>query len=163
MILDHPLLTRIYQQGAGLASEFGQFRVALPLRPEDNPVYHDPLGGAPGGEMYRRPWIAASEPVNLQSLAQERAEAPVDTGLVVLVQEDKAQATLPVEQLGVKLADKGLRAMAGFLFVVGLLWYVVFRVQGGRWWKPNRQTIGSSLATPTPPQAHSTTHHHDGT
>jgi hypothetical protein len=163
MILDHPLLTQIYQAGAGLASEFSKYRVTLPLRPEDNPVYVDPLGAAPGGDTYRREWIAASEPVNIQSREGEQAAAAVDTGLVVLVQEDKALATRPVQQLGHKLAGKGLRAMAGFLFVVGLLWYVVFRVQGGRrWWKPQRQGTGSSLATPTPPQAPSSTPHRNG-
>ena len=81
----------------------------------------------------------------------------VDTGLVVLVQEDKASATEPVRDLGRQLAAKGVQAIAGFFLVVGLLWYFVFRVQGGRrWWRRPPFAPGSSIATPTPAHTRST-------
>lgn len=157
MIIDHPLLTRIYQEGVKLPVEYSQCRVTLPLRLAEHPIYHDPLGTAPGGEAYRGDWIAASEPVTIQAGNGDRATTSTDTGLIVLVQENKALATAPASQLAHQLALIGGCVMAGFFFVVGLLWYVVYCVQGGRrWWNPRRPGSGTSLATPTPPQTPST-------
>jgi hypothetical protein len=159
MILDHPLLTKIYGAGAGLASEFSlsQYRVPLSARTSDTHEYVDPLGGAPGGEAYNRDWIAASAPVMIRQDAARASSEPVSSGLVVFVQEDMASATTPVRDLGRELARKGLRALAVFLLVVALLWYFVFHVQGGRrWWRRAPFAPGSSIATPTPAHVRST-------
>ncbi|MHB8970434.1 MAG: protein kinase domain-containing protein [Pirellulaceae bacterium] len=159
LILDHPLLTKIYGAGAGLASEFSlsQYRVAMDSATLDTYEYVDPLGGAPGGEVYRIKWIAASTPVMIRPDAARGSVAPVSSGLVVFVQEDMASATTPVRDLGRELARKGVRALAVFLFVVALLWYFVFHVQGGRrWWRRPPFAPGSSIATPTPAHIRST-------
>ena len=109
MILDHPLLTKIYGAGAGLASDFSlsEYRVPLAARTSDSHEYVDPLGGAPGGEAYRRDWIAASAPVMIRQDAARGSSEPVSSGLVVFVQEDMASATTPVRDLGRELARKG--------------------------------------------------------
>jgi hypothetical protein len=116
----------------------------------------DPLGNAPGGERYQRAWIAGSAKVGVHRGGGNGNGETVDTGLIVFVQEDKESATTPVRELGRQLAGKGIRALGGFLLVVGLLWYFVLHVQGGtRWWRQPPFASSSSLATPTP--AHSRT------
>jgi hypothetical protein len=91
-----------------------------------------------------------------QDAARDSSE-PVSSGLVVIVQEDMASATTPVRDLGHELARQGVRALAVFLFVVALLWYFVFHVQGGRrWWRRSPYAPGSSIATPTPAHVRST-------
>ncbi|MHB8862661.1 MAG: hypothetical protein ACYC6N_09670, partial [Pirellulaceae bacterium] len=152
IILDHPLLTKLYHEGAGLDNEFtlSDYRVALDAPLTDTYTYVDPMGAAPGGEAYAREWIAAFAPVMIPQDAARGSNA-ISSGLVVLVQEDMASATTPVRDLGRGLARKGIRALVIFLLVVALLWYFVFHVQGGRrWWRQAPFTPGSSVVTPTP-------------
>jgi serine/threonine protein kinase len=155
MLLDHPGLTKSYREGAGL-SDFDKYRIPLKSRTEDMREHEDPLDKIDGHASGRK-WIAAFSPVIIRQAEGNGRGATVDTGLMVLVQEDKASATAPVQELGRKLAGKGVQAIAGFFFVVGLLWYFVFHVQGGRrWWRHPPFAPGSSIATPTPAPARTT-------
>jgi len=157
MILEHPLYTKLYQPGTGLASEFSKYRVELDSQSARERVYEDPLGEFPGGGAYARDWIAASAPVQVRQRTGNGVAALAETGLIVLVQEDKQAATTPVRELGRQLAGTGVRALAGFFAVVGLLWYFVLHVQKGtRWWKQPPFAPGSSIATPTPSHSRST-------
>ncbi len=122
-VLEHPLYTELYKQGKGVVREISQYRV--PLSEQENPdhVYEDPLGKVPGGEAYRRPWIAASSPVYVQPHEVNTTTQPNPTGLLVFVQEDQAAATAAVRELGRGLVSRGLRGLVGFAAVVGLLWF----------------------------------------
>ncbi len=155
-VLEHPLYTELYKKGTGVPAEITKYRI--PLQEGENPshLYTDPLGEVPGGEAYHRTWIAASQPVSLE---RDGGGSTVksDTGLLVLVQEDREAATTPVRTLGKRLAGKGLRGLAVFFAVVGILWCFVLRVQrGARWWRHSSFVPGTSLATPTPGQPRST-------
>ncbi len=157
MVLEHPLYNELYQPGTGLASEFSKCRVALDGQSARKFVYEDPLGKFPGGEAYDRDWIAASWSVQVRQGAGSGQASMSDTGLIIFVQEDKQAATTPVRELGRQLASTGVRALAGFLLVVGLLWYFVLHVQKGtRWWKQPPFAPSSSIATPTPAHSRST-------
>lgn len=153
MVLDHPWLTKSYSTQAGL-SDVDKYRIAFESITPDHCEHEDPLDGS-GSQARGRKWIAAVAPVSIHN--GHRSEAIVDTGLMVLIQEDKDTATEPVQDLGHTLAVKGIQAIAGFFLVVGLLWCFVLRVQGGRhWWRRPPFTPGSSLATPTPAYTRST-------
>ncbi len=156
MILEHPLYTELYQQQKGVTSEISKYRVSIDSPGEDSHLYEDPLGHVTGGEAYRRPWIAASEPVRVQQ-GEGTGALPRETGLIVFVQEDAESATAPVRALGRSLAGKGVRGLAGFFLVVGILWYFVLHVQkGARWWRQPPFVPSSSIATPTPAHSRST-------
>ncbi len=174
-VLDHPLYTELYRQGKGVVSEISKYRVPLPEpvagpeqggkqgeapareEAETSRLYEDPLGHVPGGEAYRRTWIAASEPVYVLQGEGHGASSSAATGLIVFVQEDQESATSPVRELGRHLAAKGARGLAGFFLLVGLLWYFVLHVQkGARWWRQPPFVPGSSIATPTPVHSRST-------
>ncbi len=155
MLLDHPWLTKSYSERAGL-SDVDKYRISLESLTQETCEYEDPLDKI-NGQASGRKWIAAVSPVSIRQGEGKGDDATVDTGLVVLVQEDKASATEPVRDLGRQLAAKGVQAIAGFFLVVGLLWYFVFRVQGGRrWWRRPPFAPGSSIATPTPAHTRST-------
>jgi hypothetical protein len=158
MVLDHPLMRDRYRPAQGLGKDYSRFRVDSKVLEDGNRGYVDPFGDV--APAYQRLWIAASAPVRIQSgSGGESGESGrvYDTGLIVLVQEDAAYATLPVRELGKRLAGKGVGALLGFLTVVGLLWYFVLHVQGRtRWWRLPPFVPGSSLASPTHGQVRST-------
>ena len=58
--------------------------------------------------------------------------AQTDTGLVVLVQEDRAKARRPVEQLGLQLVWIGVVAIGAVVLVVTVQWYFVVRLLSRR-------------------------------
>lgn len=155
MLLDHPWLSGSYSQESGL-SDVDKYRISLDTLSREHCEHEDPLDQV-DGEPTGRVWIAALSPVKIRQRTGSHDEMIVDTGLVVLVQQEKASATEPVQALGRTLAVKGLQAIAGFFVVVGLLWCFVLRVQGGRrWWRRPPFTPGSSIATPTPAHTRST-------
>ena len=159
MILDHPLLTGSNGKATSLASEetLSRYRVELGPEGEASDEYRDPLGDAPGGENFQRPWIAANAPVVMPRASEQVAPQAANTGLVVLVQQDLRAATRPIDELNSRLVRLSAVALVVLLLVVGLLWYIVFYVQGGRrWWRRSTFSPGSSIATPTPPQTRST-------
>ncbi len=149
MILHHPRLAKRYSEGEGL-DESEEYYVPLELLSQDIRAYRDPLD-TENGQPSKRTWIVARTSVVMRQTDGDSSDAHVDTGLMVLVQEDEAAATAPVQELGRKLADKGVQAVVGFCLVVGLLWYFVLHAQRGRrWWKRPPLTPGSSIVTPTP-------------
>jgi len=153
MVLDHPRLTASYDEKTGL-SGVDKYKIDLDALTEEACEYEDPLDQA-DAQLAGRTWIAALAPVKIRQ--KENVDETVDTGLVVLVQEDKASATAPLQNLGRQLGRAGIQAAAGFVLVVGLLWYFVLRVQGGRrWWRRPPFGPGSAIATHTPSQTRST-------
>lgn len=159
MILDHPLLTGSDGKATSLASEetLSRYRVQLGPEGEASDEYRDPLGEAPGGEAFQRPWIAANASVDMPRASEQLQPQAANTGLVVLVQQDLRAATGPIDELNHRLVRLSAVALVVLLLVVGLLWYIVFYVQGGRrWWRRATFSPGSSIATPTPPHTRST-------
>ncbi|MFO7906314.1 MAG: protein kinase [Pirellulaceae bacterium] len=97
-----------------------------------------------------RNWIAAKAPVKLRRGGVESDTSVHDSGLIVYVQEDVAYAMTPVKELGQELINWGMKALVGFVAVVGLLWYFVLHGQGSlRWGKyPSFTTSSPPAATP---------------
>lgn len=155
-ILQHPLFTKILadqsakHDGSPKLRDFSEYRVPLDSLPKsDEPVetvslYQDPLAAAPEAAAYNydRNWIAAQAPVKLKTL---------DTGLIVLVQEDYDSAAAPVRRLGGGLLENGLWALALALGGVLYLWYLVTRVLGD----PNEAMRRAGGVTVTPSSLHS--------
>jgi hypothetical protein len=124
---------------------------------KEKQLFADPFGEVEGAEAYARDWIAAKAGVTIQRRRGSGESTAQDTGLIVFVQADKADAMTPVEELDEILVGKGVGALVGFMVVVGLLWFFVFHVQGGtRWWKQSPFAPSSSIATPTPGHSRST-------
>lgn len=131
-ILQHPLFNEVLIQQASenpnaipKLRDYGEYlvpldRISTASSMSSAPVelYHDPLGDLPEGKKYNRNWIAAKESVQLATL---------DTGLVVLVQEDYDLAREPVRLLGEGVRSDGLWALALILMGVFLLWALVAR------------------------------------
>ncbi len=130
-ILQHPLFNEVLKAQA-LANpgqpmplpDYSEYRVPLDTLPKaDDEVteislYDDPLAKAEGGEAYDVQWLAAQAPVKLKTL---------DTGLIVLVQENYDIAEAPVRTLGGGVLRNGLFAMLLLLAVVLYLWYLATR------------------------------------
>ena len=139
VILQHPLFDRLLDKNNVLPSELShsKYYVSLNGHPsgdtEQVHTYHDPLGDAPGGEAYRRKWIAAEAPVLLDQSRRGEDGQPMteDSGLIVLVQQDNAAVTQPVRQMGQKLVREGVMALLVVVVVVMALWSFVVRVLGG--------------------------------
>ncbi len=132
VILQHPLFIRLLAEQGRLNADFSiapEYRVALDGWDEKR-LYEDPLGRHPQGQAYRRHWIAAQRRVLLgrgDATAGDRNTPPLDTGLVVIVQEDYDLAAAPVYSLARSLVRQGLLAFAVVMLVVGVLWYFVTR------------------------------------
>ena len=85
----------------------------------------------------------------------------LDTGLVVLVQEDYDLAASAVHQLGDSLLKQGIVALSSVVLLVVALWYSVARAlgdpneairrQGGV--RPSQTTIHSMETIELPPQS----------
>ena len=98
--------------------------------------FEDPLGKLPGGEQYKKHWLAAIEPVISKGDAygdHTEASAEIDaeekpTGLFVLVAEDYAEIAEPVSQLGNNLIWLAIYATIFFLTIALAMWLLVFRM-----------------------------------
>ena len=84
--------------------------------------YQDPLAETSGGEAYAGDWIAAVERVRLP----DADGAPQE--MIVLIQQQFAEAVSPVKHLAQRLKREGLWALLGILGVVLVLWYIVMRM-----------------------------------
>ena len=81
-------------------------------------------------QAYRRHWIAAQRRVLLEPGEQQQGkqgETALDTGLIVIVQENYDLAAAPVHNLARSLVRQGLLAFSVVVLVVGVLWYFVTR------------------------------------
>ncbi len=129
----------------------------------DGEIYHDPLGQYPAGADFRQNWIAAKRDVRLspsEANGGTLSGSELDTGLVVLVQEDYDAAAGLVHQLGDSLFKQGVVALCSVVVLVVILWYSVARAlgdpneairrQGGV--KPPLTTIHSMETIELPPQ-----------
>jgi hypothetical protein len=141
-ILHHPLYEEVSETMERLPKEFFEKRVppeiiAGQAKPQGSGGnYVDPLGEHPlGKEKYQRPWLAVAAPVKLPDASQK------ETGLMVLMQEDYRRVISPVEQLGRRLLQEGLTALAVVVLLsVGLWWFV------GRLFREPRPTIRVSVS-----------------
>jgi hypothetical protein len=131
VILQHPLFNEILAKQSKLP-DFRSYRVPLNDLPASNApiseigLYTDPLGTLPEGRAFARNWIAAREEVRLD--ATNAADLPIETGLVVVVQENYDSAAMPISELGRKLLRDGLRSLLVLVAGVVYLWYLVTRV-----------------------------------
>jgi len=115
-------------------------------------LYRDPLGKAPGGEKFDRNWIAATVPVKIDR-GRHRSNGngdPIDTGLIVLVQEDYDAAIEPIHRLGERLVREGLVALTIVLVVIFSLWFFVVRILGREPSAGGRATDQRERNTPSP-------------
>lgn len=136
VILQHPLLTKMIAEHSVLNREFStdpRYRVDLDRLTAD-PLYHDPLGNHPLGHAYKRRWIAAISHVALEGDPLDKERVPtddLDTGLVVLVQENYELAAAPVLQLGDSLGRQAVFALSLVVLLITLLWLAVARALFG--------------------------------
>lgn len=153
VILQHPLFEKVLETEASLPKEFSDSRYHVKLDKDlgirgseaRRHIYKDPLGKAPGGKEFDRDWIAATVPVTMYRGRRnsEGSRPEIDTGLIVLVQEDHEAAIAPVHQLGEVLVREGVVALAIVISVIMALWFFVVRfMSSGR-------LPGSKRATPT--------------
>jgi hypothetical protein len=132
VILQHPLFTRILSQRRNLDAVFStdpRYRVPLDKMREGR-IYHDPLGQHADGADFRQNWIAAKRDVHLSPAEANNPQGTLDTGLVVLVQEDYDMAAGAVHQLGDSLLRQGILALSSVVVLVVVLWYSVARAMG---------------------------------
>jgi serine/threonine protein kinase len=140
VILHHPLYSNVFAQQGRLPPRFSSYRVPLEKALEEGGVYHDPLGDDSAGQRFNCPWIAARADVQMSD-APDREHELRNTGLIVLVQEDKRTAMRPLNQLSSRLAREGGLALITILSVVFLLWYFVLRVLGEPSFRPPHQRM----------------------
>jgi serine/threonine protein kinase len=130
IILQHPLFEQILKKVPKLPSEFSmspEYRVPLDKWNESQ-FYEDPLSRHPEGADYQHRWVAAMRPVLLESTKGNGTESrAVDTGLLVIVQENYDEVAQPIHKLGAWLMRLGLIAFTFALAVVLLLWGLVVR------------------------------------
>jgi eukaryotic-like serine/threonine-protein kinase len=128
VILQHPLLDRLNLDNHLPGEDFAATKYRINpnqldrIIQDETYLYQDPLSSAPGGEVYRGEWIAAIDRVRLPDGAEESED------MIVLVQERYDEATQTVKQLGGRLKEEGLWALAGVAGVIAVLWYIVLRV-----------------------------------
>jgi len=124
--------------GGKLPDSFNSYRVQLGGNAADDVQlethYADPLGQDEAGKRkYGRPWIMAQAPVKLRRgpIAADGQATPIDTGWVVLVQEDYASALDPVHALGKRLVREGMTALTAVAVTIAALWFFVVRSSAG--------------------------------
>jgi len=154
-ILQHPLFEKLLSQNDSkvLPARFGRYHVDLDKHFGDGrkPVteYEDPLGKDEEGGQYNKRWIAARRDVRLvRGVDDEGNPRSIDTGLVVLVQEDYEAAVEPVHRLGPQLVRLGLVALGAMVAVVTLQWYFVVRLLSQRRGGAPHRTVRRAGATP---------------
>jgi hypothetical protein len=162
VILQHPLFNELPRNVS--RAEFNQVRYQVRL---DDPAlaslrgggsspthvasYEDPLGQHPAGAHLRKEWIAATAmvPVPRSSRASNESQDRKESGLFVLVQEDRRAAIAPVHALGKRLERHALYAFAGVIAVIVATWLLVVRMLSTAE-AAMIQESSASRATPTP-------------
>jgi hypothetical protein len=154
VILQHPLFDSILNRRADLPLRFSDYRVVVDdWGGEKLPRYHDPLGGDTEGKAYAKDWVAAKANVYLERGPRGAAgrRPSVDTGLVVVVQEDHDAVLDPMHRLGTQLTTLGLAALGVVAAVVTVQWYFVVRLLGEVTSPaprpPSRRSPGTSVHT----------------
>lgn len=130
-ILQHPLFHEILARHDGELQtsklpDFSEYRWdvldQLPKPgeiPEAVSLYTDPLADSEQGAEYKgKRWLVAQAPVEISTL---------ETGLIVLVQENYDSAAAPVRKLGAGVFRNGLLALLLLVAGVLYLWYLVSR------------------------------------
>lgn len=131
-ILQHPLFNKILARHDRETDsqppklpDFSEYKVDLDKLPKAGEIpdtvslYRDPLADSPQGTEYiDKKWLVAQAPVELSTL---------ETGLIVLVQENYDLAAAPVRQLGAGVFRNGLLALLLNVAGVLYLWYLVSR------------------------------------
>jgi hypothetical protein len=124
-ILQHPLLAMLRTDGKIPPDNVVEQRVDVTKEFDDaNFRYRDPMGNEPEGEDFRGDWIVATAPVELPSAD---GMGVIDSGLLVLLQEDFEAAAAPSHLLAQRLAREGTWALAIVLVVIFALWFFVVR------------------------------------
>jgi hypothetical protein len=134
MVLQHQMFETWVDTRDGVPDQL--LKVRAPLDAFDKnmaKVYRDPLwdmtSKQEGNKNSPGVFLAATATVVIETGVENGTpEDNVDTGLVVIVQESFAAATLPVDQLGQRLLFEGGLALSFLLTVVMVLWGVVLRV-----------------------------------
>ena len=130
MVLQHQMFKKWVGTRDSIPDHLLQLRAPLKIF-QDNmaKVYRDPLwdltSEQEGNKNSPGVFLAATATVMIEN---GEPEDYVDTGLVVIVQENFAAATRPVDQLGERLLFEGGLALSFLLTVVMVLWGVVLRV-----------------------------------
>ncbi|PHS19010.1 MAG: protein kinase [Blastopirellula sp.] len=133
-LLQHPLFDEVLKREGSLPDRFGEYRAALDqMTTSQSFEYQDPLGADPLGASFDKDWIAAAQPVMLileeaSVITEDIEPSKLDTGLVIIVQEDRSEAISPIHDLGNKLVTFGIIALSILVFVVAVLWYFVLKV-----------------------------------
>jgi len=157
VILQHPLFDKVSKEQLREFSD-GQYHVSLDKgfgiqgNGGTHTTYRDPLGDAPGGEEFDRQWIAATVPVSIDR-GRRGANGNghnIDTGLIVLVQEDYDAAIEPIHKLGERLVREGVIALTIVIVVIFSLWFFVVRILGRDRAASTRAAGQSERATPSP-------------
>jgi len=127
LILEHPELRRVFamdkKEDVPLVHIDGSALDRL-LADKQSLDYRDPFGTLQPG--YQGRYVVAVEPVSYRHRTEHGNQTEeVNTGWVVLVQEDYAKAIAPVEALRHRLVVQGLLGLAVLIGVVALLWVFV--------------------------------------
>ncbi len=160
VILQHPLFNEVLKKQEKLPARFSKYRVDLDdLVARHSLLYRDPLGDDEAGAAYAKDWIVAQAPVfqshdhavsdgrNSDGRHESGKHQHVDSGLVVLVQEDYEAAIAPVHRLSERLIREGVSALLVFLAVVVALWYFVQRMFIGSRSATKRAALGPHATT----------------
>lgn len=164
VILQHPLFDELLPKEGRLPAEFTDSRYQVRL---DDPAlatlaesggrevspasYQDPLSAYPAGEALRKEWIAATAVVPLPKGSRSAGGAQ-ESGLFVLVQEDRDSAIAPVHSLASRLMNHALFATAGVIAVIVGVWILVVRMLS---FAQSAMIQDASSARPTPTPLHS--------
>jgi len=118
--------------------------------------YIDPVSKHPAGQAYQGQWIAAMEKVEIARKGSDEFERRQSTSLLLLVQVPADSITVPISQMGQKLAKLFLYAVVALLLGIAGLWLIVSRFlrtpdQLGQMVRPRvtAQASGSSDADAT--------------
>lgn len=118
--------------------------------------YIDPVSKHPAGQAYQGQWIAAMEKVEIARKGSDEFERRQATSLLLLVQVPADSITVPISQMGQKLAKLFLYAVVALLLGIAGLWLIVSRFlrtpdQLGQMVRPRvtAQASGSSDADAT--------------
>lgn len=128
VILQHPVFTAMQARNEVLPDAFSTSPYRIDLEsPERNFFrYVDPIIEY-GQEKPKQEWILGESKVEVPRGTPDMSGRPtqLDTGLVVLVQEDREEATSPVRELGSHLVSYGLVGLLVVLGLVTALWFFV--------------------------------------
>lgn len=157
VLLQHPLYQEILtKQQPHLPVELQNKKYRIQLADWSNPKlpeYQDPLShyADTKAEAYRKPWLAAGAPVmkSSQNLSQDSSKSE-ETGLLVLVQEDKTATIENIHRLGYTLVQLGCIALGLFLCVIGSLWFFVIRSFRKHQPQPLREIKPAVSTSPSP-------------